>query len=523
MNPDKFNMYAAATIGSLLAFLLLGFFAGQVFGTRVHHEGEPLAFAVEVADEGGGEAAGSGEPDWPALVAAADVANGEKVFKKCPACHKVEDGADGVGPHLWGVVGRDIAGVAGYSYSEALTGLEGDWNLQSLSGFLANPKAFASGTKMSFAGIKDAQDRVDLIAYLNEADGSPITLAEAPSTEVAAASTEATTEATTTEATTTEAGTTEASSTETASTEAATTETTTAETTATETTSESTTSGTEVAATSTGETAAHAGGDAAAGKDVFRKCRACHVMEEGKNRVGPSLAGIVGSDKASVDGFKYSDALATAEGDWTAADLDAFLANPKEAVPGNKMTFPGVRDAEDRANLIAYLADPAAAEGGAAAESTETSGTETSGTETAATTESTSTESSGTTETTTETATAPAAGDVDFAAGNAEAGQKVFRKCRACHKADEEKNGVGPTLYGVIGRDKGSIEGFKYSDAMLGAEGNWTASDLNSYLADPKGFIPGNRMSFPGLKVEQDRLDVINYLNQADGSPDPLN
>ena len=103
------------------------------------------------------------------------------------------------------------------------------------------------------------------------------------------------------------------------------------------------------------------------------------------------------------------------------------------------------------------------------------------------------------------------------------AGEKVFRKCRACHKADEDKNGVGPSLYGVIGRDKGSVEGFKYSDAMMAAEGTWTASDLDAYLADPKGFIPGNRMSFPGLKDQKDRIDVITYLNQADGSPEPLN
>ena len=130
----KLNMYAGAIIGSTLAFLLLHFFSGQVFGTRGHHGHEPLAFAVEIEEpaDSGTEVAAI---DWSALVASASAADGEKVFKKCTACHKVEDGADGVGPNLWGVVGRDIAGVGGYAYSSALTELEGDWTLESLSGF----------------------------------------------------------------------------------------------------------------------------------------------------------------------------------------------------------------------------------------------------------------------------------------------------------------------------------------------------------------------------------------------------
>ena len=100
-------------------------------------------------------------------------------------------------------------------------------------------------------------------------------------------------------------------------------------------------------------------------------------------------------------------------------------------------------------------------------------------------------------------------------AGDAEAGKKVFKKCKACHYADKEKNKVGPYLKGVVGRKVAAVEGFKYSDAFKakGAEGLvWTEDNLKKYLARPKGFIPGNRMSFAGLKKEADIANVIAYL-----------
>lgn len=97
-------------------------------------------------------------------------------------------------------------------------------------------------------------------------------------------------------------------------------------------------------------------GDPAAGKKVYRKCRACHALDEGRNGVGPHLAGLMGRTAGAVDGFAYSEALAGSGLSWNAETLAAFLANPKGVVPGNKMAFPGVREAEDIQNLIAYLA-----------------------------------------------------------------------------------------------------------------------------------------------------------------------
>lgn len=107
-----------------------------------------------------------------------------------------------------------------------------------------------------------------------------------------------------------------------------------------------------------------------------------------------------------------------------------------------------------------------------------------------------------------------------FADGDAVKGKKVFNKCKACHDI-EGKNKVGPHLDGIIGRAAGSVEGFKYSDAMIakGAEGLvWDAETIAEYVKDPKGYIPKNKMAFAGLKKEDDIEDVIAYL-MADPKP----
>jgi len=102
--------------------------------------------------------------------------------------------------------------------------------------------------------------------------------------------------------------------------------------------------------------AAYADGDTVAGKSVFNKCAICHSPAQGKNSVGPTLFGVVGRQSASVDGFKYSDAMKAANKTWDAATLDTYLTNPKAMVPGTKMVFAGLPNPEDRANVIAYLA-----------------------------------------------------------------------------------------------------------------------------------------------------------------------
>jgi cytochrome c len=101
--------------------------------------------------------------------------------------------------------------------------------------------------------------------------------------------------------------------------------------------------------------AALADGDAEAGKKVFNKCKACHAVEEGKNKIGPSLFGVVGSAAGSVDGYKYSSSMAESGLTWDEETLDAFLKKPKDVVSGTKMTFAGLRKEDERDNVIAYL------------------------------------------------------------------------------------------------------------------------------------------------------------------------
>ncbi|MFN4019771.1 MAG: c-type cytochrome [Erythrobacter sp.] len=95
--------------------------------------------------------------------------------------------------------------------------------------------------------------------------------------------------------------------------------------------------------------------DAAAGEKVFALCRSCHVLDEGVNRVGPSLHKVVGRKSGSVAGFAYSDANKNSGVTWTADVLFKYLENPKAFMPGTKMAFPGIKDAQDRANVVAYL------------------------------------------------------------------------------------------------------------------------------------------------------------------------
>lgn len=104
-----------------------------------------------------------------------------------------------------------------------------------------------------------------------------------------------------------------------------------------------------------------------------------------------------------------------------------------------------------------------------------------------------------------------------LAEGDAAKGEKVFKKCKTCHLVDKEKNKVGPHLVGIMGRAAGAVDGFKYSDAMKESGITWDDESIAAYLADPKGYIKGNKMAFPGLKKEDQIADVIAYIKEATG------
>ncbi|GGH27184.1 Cytochrome c2 [Cribrihabitans marinus] len=367
---------AAALCGALLALLLAKWAAESIY--HVEADGEP-SYVIEVAD-GGDEAEDEPEVSFAELMASADPAKGERVFKKCSACHKLEKGANGTGPYLYGVVGREVAAADGFGYSDAMASHEGEWTPEQLDAFLAKPSDVVPGTSMSFAGLKKQDDRVNLIAYLNENSDSPYVIEAAAEEEpaegaeaadgsaapedaeateeteapgggdAAAEETEATEEpaadegsdATEEPAATEESGATEESE---ATEEPAATE-------EPEATDEA--AATEEEAPAATETAA-VSGDIENGAKVYKKCAACHKLEEGKNLVGPHLYGVVGREVASVEGVNYSDALIELGGTWTPERLDAYLTKPRDFAPGTKMTFSGLRKEEDRTDVIAYL------------------------------------------------------------------------------------------------------------------------------------------------------------------------
>ena len=154
--------------GSLLVFMMGSWIAESLYHSE-HGHGEDhvsgYAIEVEVVDVEEGE---EEEIDFDELLAAADLGKGAKVFGKCKACHKLEDGANGTGPHLYNIVDRAVgaASGSGYGYSGALVQVAEVWTTDELNGFLENPKSYAPGTKMGFAGLKKLEERANVIAYL---------------------------------------------------------------------------------------------------------------------------------------------------------------------------------------------------------------------------------------------------------------------------------------------------------------------------------------------------------------------
>ncbi len=160
--------------GALLIFLLGGWVAEAIYVTPEQHlaEGEEphQAYSIEVPESGGAAVAEATPEELAAefqtAFAAADAAAGEGEFRPCSACHALEAGDNRTGPYLTGVVGRPVDTAEGYDYSGALEEVVDVWDPEHLNGFLADPQGYAPGTKMNFNGIRDVQDRANLIAYL---------------------------------------------------------------------------------------------------------------------------------------------------------------------------------------------------------------------------------------------------------------------------------------------------------------------------------------------------------------------
>jgi len=182
---DRFNTIAGWALFSGIIALGLTSVSGKYFGADKVHRPHHMGYEIEGVEAGGGEAQ---ETPLAVYLAAADPARGEAIFAKCMSCHTINaGGANGIGPNLHGVMGANIGGhAAGFAYSSALTGVGGTWTWEQMDHWLKSPKAFASGTKMTFAGLGKPEDRAALMLYLNS-QGSNLPLPEVPAAEAPAA------------------------------------------------------------------------------------------------------------------------------------------------------------------------------------------------------------------------------------------------------------------------------------------------------------------------------------------------
>ncbi len=178
---DRNNTIAGWVLFAGIVALGSSIVAGQVFHSeRPEKMGYPIE-GVEVEGEGA-----EAEKPIEFYLASADPAKGADVFKKCQACHTVEQGQpNGLGPNLYHVLGEPIGQGRGFAWSPALSGHGGNWDWNNMSQWLANPKKFAPGTKMTFAGLSNPQDRANVIAFLNSKSPSPLPLPAAPAEQVA--------------------------------------------------------------------------------------------------------------------------------------------------------------------------------------------------------------------------------------------------------------------------------------------------------------------------------------------------
>lgn len=180
---DRFNTFAGWALFAGIIALGGGIVSAKLFHTE---RPEAMGYAIEGV-EAEGEGGGDSGPSLNTLLASADVAQGEKVFAKCAACHTINaGGANGIGPNLHGVMGEAIAtGHGGFAFSDALKSKGGSWDFATMDAWLTSPREFAPGTKMTFAGLSKPADRANLIAYLN-AQGSNLPLPAADAAPAAA-------------------------------------------------------------------------------------------------------------------------------------------------------------------------------------------------------------------------------------------------------------------------------------------------------------------------------------------------
>ena len=322
------KIVGAVLLGGMVA-LVSGLLADRLVGTS-HEEGASGGGEAMVASAPAPEQAV--EPVSP-LLAAADPAAGEKIAQKCAQCHSFGKGEPAkVGPNLWGIVNNKHGHMPGFAYSQAIASIDKPWSYEELNHFIANPKVYAPGTKMTFAGLPKVEERAAVIAYLRTLADTPAPLPDQAAIDAAKKAYE--------EAKAAPAAAAKPAEAKPAAAEPA--------------AAEQTAAAPEAAAP-IGARLAKA--DAAAGQKTAAKCGACHSFDKGgPNKIGPNQWDVVGGPHAHKEDYSYSKAMAALhDKPWTYEALDEFIAGPRAAVPGTKMTFAGLKKPEERADVILYL------------------------------------------------------------------------------------------------------------------------------------------------------------------------
>jgi len=307
MNSFELNKILGAILGTILILLAIHLGAQSIFAT------EPPAqpgYKIVVAKAGTKPAPKKAETPLPVLLAKASVNKGKQIAKQCEACHTLGKGEPNkIGPNLYNIVGNNRGeDRGGFKFSLAMKKKGGKWTYDEIFKFIENPRGYIPGTLMTFSGIKNPQQRADVIAYLRTLSESPKPLPKVEAAPKKAAAPAA---------------------------------------------------ASKKAAAPTEKTLAQMFADASVdkGKQIARQCQACHTFEKGgPNRVGPNLYNIVGSPVAEGrGGFNFSSALKKKGGKWTYEDLFKWLKDPRGYVPGTMMTFAGIKNPQQRVDVIAYL------------------------------------------------------------------------------------------------------------------------------------------------------------------------
>ena len=179
MDSFELNKIIAAVLMVALLVIGIGKLSDVIFHVK---KPETPGYAVDVEQAVTTSSQSSSEAteekvDIVALLALGDLATGEKVFKKCAACHSIaKGGKNNIGPALYNVVGRQVGVVSDYKYSKALSGYEKEWTFEELNGYLIRPAKWIKGTKMAFAGLRKEKDRASVILYLNQNSDNPLPL-----------------------------------------------------------------------------------------------------------------------------------------------------------------------------------------------------------------------------------------------------------------------------------------------------------------------------------------------------------